>query len=652
MAFTPDTLSLSVDTIGGSSLRIHFYTTADPLATVCATAYFTRAAKIGLRLGDMLVVRSDVSGTFLAEITAINAAGAATATSEVTETQAMIDAMILNDDDMSLSGNLLPARNNVKDWVEWRASHLWYDLAATMSFPASVQTLNLNGRKSFGDRAGKIPVKRVALQPTTHNGWLRTADRFLPNGTVDDTNGGYWEFNVGDFANVCAFGAVANGTTNDHPAIQGAINYLNAKWATGQVYFPGANGPYLCTSTIEIAGSSITMFGATQLTTIHSGTADICLIKVIRRECTIRDLNIYGKGIWGLPTSDTEIGASAPTVWVTDTAVNTMIDHCRIFGGFYALRMEGGDSKVYRCEVSRAYGFAMVYADNGHYFIRNAMDQSWPVGLPAYGEVPNPIPAWSAGATVAVKDVVQIGNYLVQCRVAGTTGGTTPTLKNYLVDIDDGATVKWRLVCNQTYWGFRLGPTAQEISISHQDLSGCLTVGIGVVSSNTNLRLKVRDAIVGQTLKQAFLIEGGKDIKLWKNHTGCGFQANFAAIQISGNVSGHVSIDDNWIEGGNRGVWIALATPGTASVDVHRNYIKPNIGVLGTSAIGIEAGAGQTDFDIDGNTLAAGCVDGVVIGAGCDYYQVTKTKNKARLADADYIQGVVPGPNIYVQGNT
>lgn len=43
--------------------------------------------------------------------------------------------------------------------------------------------------------AGKIGgcrIERVAAMPTTHAGWIRSADRFLPNGTVDAGNGGYW----------------------------------------------------------------------------------------------------------------------------------------------------------------------------------------------------------------------------------------------------------------------------------------------------------------------------------------------------------------------------------------------------------------------------------------------------------------------------
>lgn len=41
-------------------------------------------------------------------------------------------------------------------------------------------------------KIGGCRIQRAAAMPTTHAGWTRSADRFLPNGTVDAVNGGYW----------------------------------------------------------------------------------------------------------------------------------------------------------------------------------------------------------------------------------------------------------------------------------------------------------------------------------------------------------------------------------------------------------------------------------------------------------------------------
>lgn len=574
-----------------------------------------------------------------------------------TMTRLLNNHFISDNDDLTVDGNKLPLRNNVDAWVKRFTDSIFtitsYAAAQNLSIPSFVLSVTLMGRRAYGDNAGIIPCKRVAVQPTTHNGWFRSLDRYLPNGNTDATNGGYWEFNVGSTANVVAFGAFGNGTTDDLLAIRGGVDYLNAKVGAGGLYFPGATSSYLCTGQITLATAQITIYGDNKNTTIHAGPNDICLFKFEKFGCTLRDLTVLGAGITGLATADTDTGitATSPVIWVGSTAVDTTIDHCVIKGGTGVL-MEGGDSKIYRSAVTRSYGNAMVTVLGGHYFLRNAMDQEWPVGYPAnYQALPNPMTAWTAGAVVVAGDVRELSGFYIQCRVGGTCAGTAPALKNYVVDIADGATVKWRLVCPINYYGYYLTPTAQEVSISLQDLSGCLTVGIGVASTNTTLRLKLRDVIIGQTMKQALLLAGGKDIKVWKIHTGSGFQAGFAAVQISGGITGHVSIDDSWLEGGARAVYLALDTPGTASVDINRCYLKPAIGSGGSQAVGIETAANQTDFYLTNNVVASGCIEGLKIGSGCNYYHIKGNRNKARLSDAAFFAGATASKTKIIEGN-
>ena len=106
MAFTPATFSLSVDTISGGSLRIHFYTTPDSQAAVLGTGYFTSIADRGVRLNDLVIVRSAASGTFLAEFTTIDAAGNGSVQIEETDVAMPINAKttaysVVNEDRLS-----------------------------------------------------------------------------------------------------------------------------------------------------------------------------------------------------------------------------------------------------------------------------------------------------------------------------------------------------------------------------------------------------------------------------------------------------------------------------------------------------------------------------------------------------------------------
>jgi hypothetical protein len=82
MAFTPATFAVGVDTLGGGSLRIHFYEHAtDNQATVTSAGYIPKAARLGLRVGDIIIVKApnaSAEAVYVAKLDSINAAGAGT----------------------------------------------------------------------------------------------------------------------------------------------------------------------------------------------------------------------------------------------------------------------------------------------------------------------------------------------------------------------------------------------------------------------------------------------------------------------------------------------------------------------------------------------------------------------------------------------
>ena len=62
---------------------------------------------------------------------------------------------------------------------------------SALPIPVGMLTVFLTGYYAAGDGAGKT-IKRVSSQPTTGSG-VRSADRFLPSGATDATNGGWWD---------------------------------------------------------------------------------------------------------------------------------------------------------------------------------------------------------------------------------------------------------------------------------------------------------------------------------------------------------------------------------------------------------------------------------------------------------------------------
>lgn len=75
-----------------------------------------------------------------------------------------------------------------------RVSDTTYDSKAALeavSVAAVVQIVLLEGFASSGD-GGMAHYKRAISEPS-HTGKVRSLDRYLPNGTVDASNGGWWE---------------------------------------------------------------------------------------------------------------------------------------------------------------------------------------------------------------------------------------------------------------------------------------------------------------------------------------------------------------------------------------------------------------------------------------------------------------------------
>lgn len=515
-----------------------------------------------------------------------------------------------------------------------------YTALASATIPASITKIVLGGRGAFGDRAGYMPCNKVGSAPVTHNGWGQSAD------------GAYWEFSPQEHFNVAAFGAVSSSLVSDFAAINGAMNYVKAYWGQGEIYFPRANGAYGIDQPLTINTRRFNFRSDGQHTTAWTMGADITPFKFSISLCSLRELTVYGKGGAQFGAGDLTFGATGSAVWTDSSAVNTMIDHCAIFGGLLPLRMEGGDSKAYRNECSLGYGLGLCYVDYGHYFFRNAMDQAWPVNQPSggYQSLAASVAAWGAGQVVAAGDLRTNAGFVMQCRVGGTCGGSLPSLQNYFVDIADGATVKWQLVCAVGMAGYRLGTLAREVSIIEQDLSHCGDYGITVVAGNTDLRLKITNAIIGQQLKSAMLVNGGKDITIEKIHTGVGFAKDNAILVFSGDLYGDIRVANSFLEGGFAAVYFTPNTPNTVSIGIENTVLNAVLGSGGTAARAMLVTPDVKYVAAVNNRVGASCTEGFVIQAGAgDHIQLIGNINKGSMTRADFIKDSSTGLNKLIE---
>ena len=95
------------------------------------------------------------------------------------------------------------------------------------SFPSAVGAVRISGYYSAG--VGGLTVRRVSSQPT--HGWrFRSTDTYLPNGSTDVTNGGWWEGVCSDGCDMLPsqFGAIGDGTSHQLSSIFGTLGDAQA----------------------------------------------------------------------------------------------------------------------------------------------------------------------------------------------------------------------------------------------------------------------------------------------------------------------------------------------------------------------------------------------------------------------------------------
>lgn len=87
--------------------------------------------------------------------------------------------------------------------------------------PNTVTTMFTGGYLAPGD-GGQAKFYRVAADPGGI-AKVRTADRFLPSGTIDAANGGWWSMVLENLNDIRKFGVFSDGTTDSTALFQGAV---------------------------------------------------------------------------------------------------------------------------------------------------------------------------------------------------------------------------------------------------------------------------------------------------------------------------------------------------------------------------------------------------------------------------------------------
>lgn len=419
----------------------------------------------------------------------------------------------------------------------------------------------------------------------------------------------------GQVFNVKAYGAKGDGHTDDTFAVQAAID---AAGAGATVYFPHGNycvngGIAVTQPSVQLTGGSGTYGTGSNLRICNN--ADVVTLSLEGASETVYRLAIAGRA---------GISTTSPAVSVSSGASNFSIMSSSIANGYYALKLAGSDGIVAFNDIKNAYGPALVYATGNNHYIRNKIDQVYPVGIPGIHSLPNPLPAWASSTPYNAGNIVVAGGWLLQCKTAGASGGSAPALSTYGIDISDGTAI-WRMVAPSTYYGLQLDKRVTVTQVTQGDFTGPFTAGIAITNSaggNTPQFIEVSSTNFGNTIPNNILASAGTGLYLDSGNTftTC-LQVGCALVSFTGSWVGQSSIVGNTFRSGAIGV---DDRSGQALTITGNKFDGLNI-----SAFHVAAGQSLFNFSTNDCSKASGGAWGtnaacVIVDAGAsDHYIIT-----------------------------
>ena len=306
------------------------------------------------------------------------------------------------------------------------------------------------------------------------------------------------------WVDVTAFGCVADSATDNSTCVANAVAALIANHGYGKVYFPPGNGSYYCVfSGISITTPEIALVGDGWGSRIATCGHDVALVTMNATWDRVQWLYLCGKGARCDP-SDTTFGASHPTLYLQSACGGCIVTQVTGYGGVNNINVAGQSAMVNGFYGGDAYQ-SLCAVTSSVFWNLGSCDQSWPA-TPLPGASITGIATWAPSKAYATSTVVQLGSHYIQATFGGTSGGSSPTLKNFGQNITDGS-VTWQLLSGVTNSYAMFVNGASEAYFEQLDMTGPMTVGM-VTAAGTGV-MKCTQCIASQTLGAAAAINGG-----------------------------------------------------------------------------------------------------------------------------------------------
>lgn len=230
MAFTPSTLSVILQTIGGVGMRFVSYRSDDTIATLTGTDYFARGTDYGLRLHDLIFV-SPVSGTaepYVLVGTAVDSEGNVTATQTAFDAELTVLAGLDKSD-----GNFIVG--NGTTWVAESGATARASLGLTIGTDVQAYDADLSAIAALAKTDGNFIVGDGSTW-VAESGNTATNSLTFTQGVSGDTTRTVLEFIREGRTNVCDLTVPSDGTSNASAGLKRAFERGGALWVPEGVY--------------------------------------------------------------------------------------------------------------------------------------------------------------------------------------------------------------------------------------------------------------------------------------------------------------------------------------------------------------------------------------------------------------------------------
>ncbi len=340
---------------------------------------------------------------------------------------------------------------------------------------------------------------------------------------------------------------------------------------------------------------------------LKSLNPNITVLTIAAARCGVENLSIFNQGLAGVQSA---------LIFMGPGSVQCVVQDLDLVGGWNCLLIGSGCvNTTFRDIVGRATNGGQIVDIQGQFITIEdcVFDHDWPVAIPSSSNFKG---ARANGAAYSIGDVVTVSGVYLQARVAGTTGGSAPSLAWYETDIADG-TVKWRLANVQNSSAVRINTGAARVRIINTDHTGAFDRGIHITDT-----LAGADPyeIMLSRCESSGIISNGVVIDVGNRITieGCEFNAPVGnSATKSGIISGVGDlsiIGCRFASGFDRGIWIGGG----------HGTIITGCQIFATTGIRVEAGV--QEISIVANNFSSAtwgtCATSVILAGSNNKYIV------------------------------